>query len=190
MAYMRARDAAADAEMYANTHVLGLFMQANAYDLVGSTFGTQQEGPETETTEAERRTAEVVREDRTSNAQAHDYERSFAPSSVSYSCSERPVQRPARPARESVSDRGKMATRDDVAELRASIERRYSTTRLATRRRLRLRHRRAFPGAYPDSHPVRNDDPCLRLSILGTRAAAAAVRRGTKTRSRFHFHPD
>ena len=33
MAYMRARDAAADAEMYANMHVLGLFMQANAYDI-------------------------------------------------------------------------------------------------------------------------------------------------------------
>ena len=33
MAYMRARDAAAMAEMYANTHVLGLFMQANAYDI-------------------------------------------------------------------------------------------------------------------------------------------------------------
>ena len=33
MAYMRARDAAAMAEMYANMHVLGLFMQANAYDI-------------------------------------------------------------------------------------------------------------------------------------------------------------
>ena len=33
MAYMRARDAAEMAEMYANMHVLGLFMQANAYDI-------------------------------------------------------------------------------------------------------------------------------------------------------------
>ena len=34
MAYMAARDAAAMAEVFANTHVLGLFMQANAYDIV------------------------------------------------------------------------------------------------------------------------------------------------------------
>ena len=41
MAYMRARDAAMkDGGMYANMHVLGLFMQANAYDIETSTRST------------------------------------------------------------------------------------------------------------------------------------------------------
>ena len=61
MAYMRARDAAAMAEMYANTHVLGLFMQANAYDIdtpIQDDFSSEDMNEAM--TVAEQRTTEVA----------------------------------------------------------------------------------------------------------------------------------
>ena len=58
MAYMRARDAAADAEMYVGTHILGLFMQANAYDITMPMLETDMD---TETMSVDQlRTTEVA----------------------------------------------------------------------------------------------------------------------------------
>ena len=63
----------------------------------------------------------LVREDRTSNAQLHDYERRFAELRFVRNCSEEPVQRAPDLARQGcVKIEEKMATRDDVAELRAT----------------------------------------------------------------------
>ena len=55
-----ARDAAADAEMYANMHVLGLFMQANAYDIEGDTLDDSSMPGNDFVSEANRRKAEVA----------------------------------------------------------------------------------------------------------------------------------
>ena len=61
MAYMRARDAAADAEMYANMHVLGLFMRANAYDIEGDMLDDSGTPELNEfVSEADRRKAEIA----------------------------------------------------------------------------------------------------------------------------------